>query len=107
MRPIYAPFYYNLNSAVESNGAIPSGVTSVLPDYSQGMGIDLQENNLNELSGLYNGNAIDWNGDGDTIDTGVSRDFNEDGDMTDTITDFANWNNLVFAGPRLNGSIGN
>ena len=102
-RPIYAPFYYQLNSAVEVDGAIPAGVTSVLPDYSQGMGRNLVENNLNEPVGLYNGNGIDWNSDGDTDDVGVSRILNGDGDTVDTLVDYANWANLIFSGPRLNG----
>lgn len=104
--PIYAPFYYQQNAAVEINGAIPAGVTSVLPDYSAGMGRNLVENSLNEPLGLYN-NPVDWNEDGDTIDVGVSRDLNGDGDTNDTLVDLANWTNLVFSGPRLNGAYGN
>ena len=77
-----------------------------MPDYSQGMGRNLQENNLNEPTGLYNNNAVNWNMDTDSTDTGVVRDLNSDGDTTDTITDFPNWNNLNFKGPRINGSYG-
>ena len=105
-RPIYSPFYYQLNSAVETNGTIPANVTSKLPDYSQGMGRNLLENNLSEPVGLYNSNAVDWNLDADSTDTGVVRDLNGDGDSTDTITDFNNWNRLDFTGPRNNGSYG-
>ncbi|MGA1841964.1 MAG: hypothetical protein ACMUIU_15200 [bacterium] len=106
-RPIYAPYYYQLNNAVENNGAIPAGVVSVLPDYSEGMGRNLIENNLNETVGLYNNNRVDWNQDGDTQDTGISRDLTEDGDTNDTAIDFPNWINLVFSGPRQNGEYGN
>ncbi|MBE9561035.1 MAG: hypothetical protein IMF15_09615 [Proteobacteria bacterium] len=106
-RPIYSPFYYQLNGAVETNGAIPAGVTNNLPDYSQGMGRNLLENNLNEPAGLYNGNAVDWNQDGDSTDTGVTRDLNSNGSTTDTITDFSNWSNLNFSGPRNNGTYSN
>ncbi|MEJ2157026.1 MAG: hypothetical protein P8X96_16960 [Desulfobacteraceae bacterium] len=105
-RPVYAPFYYQFNSAVEINGAIPAGVTSVLPDYSEGMGRNLQEDNLDEPPGLYNTNAIDWNQDGDNTDNGVVRDLNTDGDTTDAITDFPNWSNIIYKGPRMNGSYG-
>jgi hypothetical protein len=105
-RQIYVPFYYQLNGGVEINGAIPPGVTSNLPDYSEGMGRNLLENNLSEPTGLYNSNAVNWNADGDSTDTGVVRDLNGDGDTTDTIADFPNWNNLNFKGPRINGSYG-
>jgi hypothetical protein len=106
-KPIYAPFYYHLNGAVEVNGAVPAGVTSVLPDYSEGMGRNLVENNLDEPTGLYNNNAVDWNRDGDSVDTGVSRDLTADDDTNDTAVDFCNWANLVYSGPRLNGRHGN
>lgn len=106
-RPIYAPFYYQLNAAVETNCAIPAGVVSVLPDYSAGMGRNLVENNLNEQTGLYNNNPVDWNQDGDTNDLGVARDLTDDGDTNDIAVDFVNWANFVYAGPRLNGEFGN
>ena len=104
--PIYAPFYYHLNSAVEVGGAIPAGVTSAMPDYSEGMCRDLVENDLDESDGLYNNNAIDWNNDGDDTDNNASRDINGDGDTNDTWSDYPNWNNLVFSGPRQNGEYG-
>lgn len=106
-RPVYAPFYYQLNNAVEVNGAIPANVVSVLPDYSEGMGRNLAENNLDEATGLYNANAVDWNQDGDSNDNGVARDLTQDGDTNDTAMDYANWVNLVFSGPRQNGEYGN
>jgi hypothetical protein len=106
-RPIYAPLYYRLNNAVEANGAVPAGVTSVVPDYSEGMGRNLVENNLSEPIGLYNNNGVDWNLDGDTTDVGVSRDLTEDGDTNDTAVDYPNWANLVLSGPRRNGEHGN
>ncbi len=102
--PIYAPFFYQLNAAVEVAGAIPAGWTGITIDYSQGMGRSLVENNLNEPTGLYNNNAIDWNLDGDTTDASASRNLNGDGDTNDTLTDFSNWADLNFNGPRSNGT---
>ncbi len=105
-RPVYAPFYYHLNNAIEVNGAIPAGVTSVMPDYSEGMGRDLAENSLDEPAGLYNNNGIDWNGDGDATDINVAVDLNGDGDTNDILTDYPNWIKLVYSGPRRNGRYG-
>ena len=102
--PIYAPLYYQLNNAVENNGATPAAWTPPTIDYSEGMGRSLQENNLDETVGLYNGNAIDWNGNGNATDTGVSRDLTGDGDTNDTLVDYANWANLVYRGPEKNGT---
>lgn len=105
-RPVYAPYYYALNAAVETGGAVPAGATSVVPDYSIGMGRNLVESSLSEPAGLYNGNGIDWNGNGTTSGT-VSVDLNGDGDTADTWTDFPNWFRLVYSGPRQNGQFGN
>ena len=102
--PIYAPFYYQLNLAVEANGAIPAAWTGPAIDYSEGMGRPLIENNLNEPTGLHNGNAIDWNLDGDSTDASANRDLNGNGNTNDTLTDYPNWANIVFAGPRMNGT---
>jgi hypothetical protein len=71
------------------------------------MGKNLIENNLNEPTGLYNANSVDWNQDGDTNDLAVSRDLTGDGDTNDTVVDFSNWGNLIYTGPRLNGEYGN
>ncbi len=102
--PIYAPFYYGTNAAVEAGGAIPAGWTGVTIEYSEGMGRSLVESALSEPTGLYNNNAVDWNLDGDNTDASASRDINGDGDTTDTVTDYPNWANLVFRGPRSNGT---
>ncbi len=102
--PIYAPFFYQLNTAVEVNGSIPAGWAGPTIDYSEGMGRSLSENCLNEPTGLYNGNAIDWNMDGDSTDACASRNLNGNGNTTDTLNDYSNWANIVFAGPRMNGT---
>lgn len=44
-------------------------------DYSRGLRIPLDENNLNESAGVCGSTAIDWNGSG-TIETGVARNIN-------------------------------
>jgi hypothetical protein len=102
--PVYAPFFYQLNAAVEAAGALPAGWVGVTVDYSEGMGRSLVENNLNEPAGLYNNNAVDWNSDGDQADAAASRDINGDGDTSDTLDDFSNWGGLVYRGPRNNGT---
>jgi uncharacterized repeat protein (TIGR01451 family) len=38
---------------------------------------------------------LDWNCDGDTLDSGVNNDINGDG-LTNTLTGFDDWNNLLF-----------
>ena len=108
-RPVYVPFYYGVEGVVEQGG-IPIGGGVALPpatttaDYSEGMGRTLNEANLNEPGGLYNGNSIDWNGDGDTIDINVTADANNDDDTEDVLRDYGNWRDLDYTGPRLNGA---
>lgn len=102
--PIYAPFYYQTNAAIEANGTTPPGWSGITIDYSEGMGRSLIESSLNEPAGLYNGNAINWNLDADITDISASRDINGDGDITDTFNDYSNWANVSFRGPRSNGT---
>lgn len=104
--PIYAPFYYQLSGIVEVGGALPAAPGTAV-DYSQGMGRTLIETNLDEPTGLYNGNAIDWNQDGDATDTGVTADADRNGASNDTLQDFPNWSSLVFSGARQDGQYGN
>jgi hypothetical protein len=104
--PIYFPFYYGQNGAVEVNGALPA-IVGVIVDYSSGMGRNLVESSLDETVGLFNNIGIDWNNDGDTVDVNVSEDLNNDGDTNDTLKDFPNWFKLTFSGPRENGQYGN
>lgn len=104
--PIYAPFYYRLEDAVEEDGAVPEEATNVLPDYSRGMGRRLDESALNEPVGLYDSLAVDWDGDGDANDTSATRDLNGDEDTTDVWEDYPNWFRLVYSGPRRNGRFG-
>ena len=112
--PVYAPLFYQQNAALEVNGAIPGAWAGPTIDFSEGMGRSLVENNLNEPTGLYNGNAVDWNMDGDSTDAAASRNLQgpyqggtciaTNPGANDTLTDFSNWANLFFAGPRLNGT---
>ena len=105
-RPVCVPFYYGQTGAVETGGAPPAMVGTVI-DYSDGMGATLTENALNEPNGVCNNVAVDWNGNGNSTNAGASADLNADGDTTDAWTDFPNWASLVFGGPRLNGANGN
>ncbi len=102
---VYSPFYYLTNGAVEVAGAIPA-IFSSGTDYSDGMGRNLNEACLNEPVGLYSGIAVDWNRDGDQIDVCGSRNMNGTGGATDVNTDFPNWPNLIYVGPRTNGQFG-
>jgi hypothetical protein len=101
--PVCVPLYYHDAGATEPNGALPAVVNNIV-DYSDGMNRDLVENALNETQGVCLGAARDWNNDGDATDAAASRDINNDGDTADTWRDFANWANLVYRGPRMNGS---
>ncbi len=102
-KPVYAPFYYQVSGAFENTGAIPPFVTSVVPDYSVGMGRTLDEASLNETAGLYNGHAIDWDNNGSATQTSVAVDINQNGTATDILNDHPNWFRLVYSGPRQNG----
>ena len=46
-------------------------------------------------------NAIDWNNDGDALDTSVAVDVNRDGRLT-PLTSYDDWDNIIFDG----GSVG-
>lgn len=99
-RPIYAPLYYDQAAVVETGGALPADPGTTV-DYSDGMGREVDENALDEPVGLYNGNGIDWNLDGDTDDLGVAADVNINGTVGDVFVDFANWPALDYTGPRV------
>jgi len=98
------PFYWANAGATEPAGAPPAAVNAVV-DYSEGMAASLTENNtsLNETTGVC-GLAVDWNDDGDQVDTNLSADADDDGSLG-TVTDFANWPALNYRGPALNGSV--
>ncbi len=102
-RPCCPPLYYGQNGATEPLGALYVPTGNII-DYSDGMGIDLVENNLDETIGVCNNIAIDWNNDGDMTDTSASRDIDGDGNTTDTHSDYCNWCFLNYRGPELNGS---
>ena len=102
--PVCAPFYYNQNGAVETPvGGTFTPVGNVV-DFSDGQGANLIENNLNEPAGVCNGIAVNWNGDLDFTDTGVSNDIKGNGSFTQTWQDYCNWCNLNYRGPELNGT---
>lgn len=103
-KPIYDPFYYQTEGATEVNGALPANYSDA-PAYSDGMGRTLNETCLNENLGLYDSHAIDWNSDGDKVDNCTTADVDGNGATTTSI-DFSNWSNLVFRGPRTNGTYG-
>jgi hypothetical protein len=68
------------------------------PGYSEGMGANLVEDNLNENIGVCNNVAIDWDGDG-LIETGVTYNINSsDGTSTsETLDDYDEWHSIQFS----------
>jgi len=100
--PVYQPFYYQTDGATEPGGALP-GAFSDLTDYSTGMGRALDESCLDETVGLWGGNAIDWNNDGDTTDTCASNSGLVGGAIA---RDFGNWRAITYVGPRTDGRFG-
>jgi|GEM_PF-772572 len=65
---------------------------TVVMDFSDGTSSALNEASLNETTGFGRSGsaAVDFNGNGLTSDTGVSKDLNNDG-TTGTISDFNDW----------------
>ena len=67
-------------------------------NYSYGNGSSLNENNLDESVGLgqSGSNALDWNGNGATFDTGLSYNINRSYDTTysSSLYDYDDWTNL-------------
>jgi hypothetical protein len=101
--PVCTPFFYGQANAVELGGGLPPGAGNYI-DYSEGMGRDLVEGELNEIEGVCNGNSADF--DLDTrIRTRAAVDLNQDKDTGDRLSDFPNWFQLVFSGPRQNGML--
>ena len=71
-------------------------------DYSSGLYITLDENDLDENAGICGNVAIDWDGDAN-IENGVVFDTNPDGNGTcggtfTTLRDHDDWGNVVFTG---------
>ncbi|MEE4303829.1 MAG: hypothetical protein V2J19_06700 [Wenzhouxiangella sp.] len=84
---------------VDNNCSVPGD--GVL-DYSSGTYVSLDENNLDEDSGICGDVAIDWNDDGQ-IQAGVSADLNPNGNFScgatlTTLRDHNDWASIVFAG---------
>lgn len=72
--------------------------TDLICDYSDGRAAPLNEASLNEPAGLgYSNSApVDWNGDGDTIDTGLAFNLNPSHDSVLTaMTDFDDWSAIA------------
>lgn len=64
-------------------------------DYSWGQGSGLNEAALNEAEGLRQpgSSGVDWNADGDTSDSGLSRQLSDDG-QSSILQDYNDWANL-------------
>ncbi len=71
-------------------------------NYSTGIRITLDENNLSEPQGICAGPPWDWNDDGDVTDVGLMWDINVDGvigdNRFDILTDHNDWAALFFGG---------
>jgi uncharacterized protein YjdB len=75
-------------------------------DYSIGVRLDLNENNLDETQGTCGdppGPGWDWNGDGDALDVGIVFDINVDGGGTGDgffgiLQDYNDWAFLFLGG---------
>ncbi|OHD12865.1 MAG: hypothetical protein A2Z96_02560 [Spirochaetes bacterium GWB1_48_6] len=65
-------------------------------DFSQGQAVNLSETNLSENLGLglTGTSGVDFNGDGDTLDTGLSLDINLDTQKS-VLSDYADWSHLI------------
>ena len=66
-------------------------------DYSYGVRITLNENNLNEALGICGSPSWDWNGDS-LITSGVVADINNADGFLEVLTDHNDWANLDFDG---------
>ena len=91
-----------VGSTEGADGTLPSNPDGFV-DYSDGMAKPLGEKSLSEEKGVC-GQAVDWNGDMDTMDKAVKADLDFDG-VFGKVGDFANWRTLVFTGPARNGSL--
>jgi hypothetical protein len=102
--PTCTQIYYGTPGALETNGAMPA-VAGTAIDYSEGMGPTLTPNNgtLNEAFGVC-GQPIDWDRDGKISKIGVNATIDLDNPADLQVTDYANWPNLLFDGPKLGGA---
>jgi hypothetical protein len=102
--PTCTQIYYANPGAVEANGAMPAVVGTAI-DYSEGMGPTLVPNNgtLHEELGVC-GQSIDWDRDGIISNVGVSAIVDLDNPADAQVTDYANWPNLLFRGPKTGGT---
>ena len=94
----YRQIHYNTNEInlfTLSNGPYSD---SYRIDYSDGVGIELNESNLNETMGIGRGlGAIDWNTNGITTNSNFSFNINPDDNNTlTTLSDYDDWDNLYF-----------
>jgi hypothetical protein len=105
--------YYATPGALEVNGALPQGLGTghrlgTRLDYSEGMGptVVANDHSLNEDVGVC-GQPIDWNGNGHATERGVNSrwlwcDF-QNSDCHPRASDYPNWANLSFRGPKEGG----
>lgn len=111
--PNYKP---NYNSIMNYRYQFPGADGDCTPpgdgvmDFSYGTRPDLDENDLDEADGICgaDGPPWDWNGDGDTADTGLALDINVDfsgeGDgQLGVLSDYDDWANIVLTGVNQDG----
>jgi hypothetical protein len=106
-RPTCFPFFYATAGADEGpqHLPLPNQNSTLVVDYSAGMGPDLVEGPLDETKGMC-GHPIDWNRGGRiTPPPPPIVDVNQNNVHGETLSDYANWPNLIFNGPASNGTI--
>ena len=114
-----------MNYAFQTRGLFIGGTAGYF-DYSRYDFPDLNENNLNESTGIgspatlgtyhfcglgnmqpdTNASSVDWNCDGDLTDTGVGYNINQgmswnNNSTLDTLTTQNDWGNLVYSGGAI------
>ena len=89
--------YHKTNETALSTLSNGPYTASFKIDFSDGTSLDLNENNLNEYTGIgRNLGAIDWNTNGST-NSNVSFNINpDDGENKSVLSDHDDWGNLYF-----------
>ncbi|HEY3363527.1 MAG TPA: hypothetical protein VGK74_00470 [Symbiobacteriaceae bacterium] len=119
----YKPNYLSIMSyAFQMQGVIKGGAFGTL-DYSRSALPNRDEHSLSEPAGLGAGAAgygtvyscpggalhavagasanVDWNCDGDTVDTGLATDINKTGGSLETLTGYDDWAHIQFKGGAI------
>jgi hypothetical protein len=123
MWPVCAPLYYGIAGAQEVGGDNSGIDLSKFGDFSDGMGLTLNENNVDENVGAC-GSAVDWNGNDPFLthpENAIQWNFNDCGrydpqssgkvsglDRTYEISeakDSPDWARLIFGGPKADGTL--